>query len=165
MGYLLLPVAFRSLSRLSSALSAKASTLRSSSLNQRIERFKLVQFRVHSVAHLSFVFVNYYFIVLSDDLGCLLLVYQEICFLYSVFKVQILTEIHRSSKTKNVFWLWSPMKLSLHGIASLKLTYILNLDNFQNIRQPPALPYRLQHSTIGRLSLNHRVRDENGCVP
>ena len=33
-GYLLLPAAFRSLSRLSSALSAKASTLRSSSLNQ-----------------------------------------------------------------------------------------------------------------------------------
>ena len=32
-GYLLLPVAFRSLSRLSSALSAKASTLRSYSLN------------------------------------------------------------------------------------------------------------------------------------
>ena len=85
MGYLLLPVAFRSLSRLSSALSAKASTLRSSSLNQRIERIILVQFRVHSVAHLSFVFVNYYFIVLSDDLGCLLLVYQEI---FSVFGFQ-----------------------------------------------------------------------------
>ena len=33
------------------------------------------------------------------------------------------------------------------------------------IQQPPTLPYRLQHSTIGRLSLNHRVRDENGCVP
>ena len=33
------------------------------------------------------------------------------------------------------------------------------------IRQPPALPYRLQHSTIGRLGLNQRVRDENGCVP
>ena len=32
-GYLLLPVAFRSLSRLSSALSAKASTLRSFLLN------------------------------------------------------------------------------------------------------------------------------------
>ena len=31
--------------------------------------------------------------------------------------------------------------------------------------QPPALPYRLQHSTIGRLGLNHRVRDGNGCVP
>ena len=35
-GYLLLPEAFRSLSRLSSALSAKASTLRSYSLNQVI---------------------------------------------------------------------------------------------------------------------------------
>ena len=33
------------------------------------------------------------------------------------------------------------------------------------IRQPPALPCRLQHSTIGRLGLNHRVRDGNGCVP
>ena len=33
------------------------------------------------------------------------------------------------------------------------------------IWQPPALPYRLQHSTIGRSSLNHRVRDENGCDP
>ena len=33
------------------------------------------------------------------------------------------------------------------------------------IWQPPALPCRLQHSTIGRLGLNHRVRDENGCDP
>ena len=33
------------------------------------------------------------------------------------------------------------------------------------IQQPPALPYRLQYSTIGRLSLNHRVRDGYGCVP
>ena len=33
------------------------------------------------------------------------------------------------------------------------------------IWQPPALPHRLQCSTIGRLGLNHRVRDGNGCVP
>ena len=31
--------------------------------------------------------------------------------------------------------------------------------------QPPALPHRLQCSTIGRLGLNRRVRDGNGCVP
>ena len=37
-GYLLLPVAFRSLSRLSSALSAKASTLRSFTLNHTITK-------------------------------------------------------------------------------------------------------------------------------
>ena len=29
----------------------------------------------------------------------------------------------------------------------------------------PALPCRLQHSTIGRSGLNHRVRDGYGCVP
>ena len=32
-------------------------------------------------------------------------------------------------------------------------------------RQPPALPCRLQHSTIGRFRLNHRVRDVYGCFP
>ena len=31
--------------------------------------------------------------------------------------------------------------------------------------RPPTLPHRLQWSTIGRLSLNHRVRDGNGCYP
>ena len=33
------------------------------------------------------------------------------------------------------------------------------------IWQPPALPHRLQCSTIGRLRLNRRVRDGNGCFP
>ena len=33
------------------------------------------------------------------------------------------------------------------------------------IWQPPTFPYRYQYSIIGRLSLNHRVRDENGCLP
>ena len=37
--------------------------------------------------------------------------------------------------------------------------------SFEGIRQPPALPCRLQHSTIGRLGLNHRVRDGYGCGP
>ena len=42
---------------------------------------------------------------------------------------------------------------------------ISNIFYFFLIRQPPALPHRLQCSTIGRLGLNHRVRDGNGCVP
>ena len=33
------------------------------------------------------------------------------------------------------------------------------------IWRPPALPHRLQCSTIGRLGLNRRVRDGNGCFP
>ena len=32
-------------------------------------------------------------------------------------------------------------------------------------RQPPALPRRLQRSTIGRPGLNRRVRDGYGCFP
>ena len=71
-GYLLLPAAFRSLSRLSSALSAKASALRSSSLNLLIrtssesmillERFVLLElsvlsdFSVLSLRHFSVSF-------------------------------------------------------------------------------------------------------------
>ena len=31
--------------------------------------------------------------------------------------------------------------------------------------QPPAFPCRLQHSILGRLRLNHRVRDGYGCFP
>ena len=31
--------------------------------------------------------------------------------------------------------------------------------------QPPTFPSRLQLSIIGRLSLNHRVRDVDGCFP
>ena len=33
------------------------------------------------------------------------------------------------------------------------------------IWQPPTFPYRYQYSIIGRLSLNHRVRDVDGCFP
>ena len=44
-GYLLLPMAFRSLSRLSSALSAKASTLRSYQLNQSYLQRQILRFR------------------------------------------------------------------------------------------------------------------------
>ena len=33
------------------------------------------------------------------------------------------------------------------------------------IWQPPTLPYRLQYSTLGRLGLNLRVRNVNGCFP
>ena len=33
------------------------------------------------------------------------------------------------------------------------------------IWQPPTFPCRLQHSIIGRLGLNHRVRDVYGCFP
>ena len=52
-GYLLLPVAFRSLSRLSSALSAKASTLRSYSLNLK-KSFDFPCSHIYSVIYVGY---------------------------------------------------------------------------------------------------------------
>ena len=37
------------------------------------------------------------------------------------------------------------------------------IQYIKNVWQPPALPCRLQHSTIGRTDLHRRVRDGNGC--
>ena len=36
---------------------------------------------------------------------------------------------------------------------------------YKKVWHPPILPYRLQHSTVGRTGLNRRVRDGNGCGP
>ena len=56
--------------------------------------------------------------------------------------------------------------LARQVLSQLSYTPIWNIVNFLFlIWQPPAFPCRLQHSIIGRLGLNHRVRDGNGCVP
>ena len=57
-GYLLLTAAFRSLSRLSSALSAKASSLRSLQLNLQNSLAILVWSVLHSVALQTWLFLN-----------------------------------------------------------------------------------------------------------
>ena len=54
-----------------------------------------------------------------------------------------------------------PSTSRLSGVRSNLLSY----KPISLIRQPPAFPRRLQRSIIGRLSLNLRVRDENGCFP
>ena len=81
--YLPLPEAFRSLSRLSSALSAKASTLRSFQLNQLYHSYSVMN--VGS----GFVCVHKHFLVFISDV-LYLLCYKDISiFLYAVFKVHI----------------------------------------------------------------------------
>ena len=52
-----------------------------------------------------------------------------------------------------------PPTSRLSGVRSNRLSYKPAL------RQPPALPCRPRHSTIGRSGLNHRVRDGYGCFP
>ena len=55
-------------------------------------------------------------------------------------------------------------------LESFDLMFVCNFQGAsipfcKNSRQPPAFPYRLQYSIIGRPGLNHRVRDGNGCDP
>ena len=73
-GYLPLPEAFRSLSRLSSALSAKASSLRSLQLNLQNSLAILVWSVLHSVALQTWLFLNCFVfpLMLLNGLGCLL---------------------------------------------------------------------------------------------
>ena len=86
MGYMLLPAAFRSLSRLSSALSAKASTLRSYWLNLLCRPMVLVASFSNKYKSLrSRLLLKITF------LGCLVikqLLSNRILILYAVFKVQ-----------------------------------------------------------------------------
>ena len=80
MGYMLLPAAFRSLSRLSSALSAKASTLRSYWLMVLVASFSNKYKSLRSRLLLKITF-----------LGCLVIkqfLSNRILILYAVFKVQ-----------------------------------------------------------------------------
>ena len=89
-GYLLLPAAFRSLSRLSSALSAKASTLRSSSLNLFRSFLLFLEFSFFPSAP-SVALPGRLFLVLLRPSGLpVLLAFLDVSsFLqYSVFKVQ-----------------------------------------------------------------------------
>ena len=101
MGYMLLPAAFRSLSRLSSALSAKASTLRSYWLNLLCRPMVLVASFSNKYKSLrSRLLLKITF------LGCLVikqLLSNRILILYAVFKVRLTDKIDQSSKTPNTF--------------------------------------------------------------
>ena len=110
--------------------------------------------------------------------------FRSITYLYEVFKVHIDCFISHQ-KTQNFLNSLTTGKSSVYLNSSslcngwytfrtsmfkrsvrLELCKRLSHTSFSFlIRQPPALPCRLQHSTIGRPGLNHRVRDGNGCVP
>ena len=74
-------------------------------------------------------------------------------------KGQCVKPLHQLAKMVGLNGL-EPSTSRLSGVRSNQLSY-----KPIQIWQPPTFPCRLQQSIIGRLSLNHRVRDENGCVP
>ncbi len=90
-------------------------------------------------------------------------------FQYSVFKVQyeqFLTLFNGDGGNRTLDPLLARQVLSQLSYTPILQSHLYATVNLLNvIRQPPALPYRLQYSTIGRLSLNRRVRDGYGCFP
>ena len=76
------------------------------------------------------------------------------------------------SLSKNIFFVFC-MRFSryiwLIDDQSAKIRILPGLNHKSSILfliwQPPTLPYRLQYSTLGRLGLNLRVRNVNGCFP
>ena len=191
--YLLLPAAYRSLSRLSSALSAKASTLRPYQLDL-IKNFVLVRcIALHLFFFACQLILQNYLAWMSDK-----------SYLYDLFFYMQFSRYHQiksirfyllqvASQLVLYTMLWRSnlnqcfATYGLHYAVKIKsdvhfVAFWLMLDQSSMIRmlsyhasliqryflfnwRPPTLPCRLQHSTIGRLGLNHRVRDGNGCYP
>ena len=191
--YLLLPAAYRSLSRLSSALSAKASTLRPYQLDL-IKNFVLVRcIALHLFFFACQLILQNYLAWMSDK-----------SYLYDLFFYMQFSRYHQiksirfyllqvASQLVLYTTLWRSnlnqcfATYGLHYAVKIKsdvhfVAFWLMLDQSSMIRmlsyhasliqryflfnwRPPTLPCRLQHSTIGRLGLNHRVRDGNGCYP
>ena len=136
--YLPFPAAFRSLSRLSSALSAKASALCP---------FCLTLFPGIALPGSSLFLCS---LAPCGAPRCYSLRLMSYLFLYGFFKVHAF------------FSGCPPAAMPSSPLGALAAGGSFLLFSF---RQPPALPYRLQYSTIGRSSLNRRVRDGHGCSP
>ena len=191
-GYLLLPEAFRSLSRLSSALSAKASTLRSFLLGhsdlialtsdgwcclvcfyffavflQRLVSSLSYVLRILDVSYMQFSRYDYehsktFVFLPSWQIKQIRTLEPPAC-KAGALPTELYPHIHFFPAGYYPVGLsgLEPPTSCLSGVRSNQLSY----KPFFVIRQPPAFPCRLQHSIIGRLSLNHRVRDGNGCLP
>ena len=87
--------------------------------------------------------------VLPCTLGCLTLFTRIIIsFLICSFQGTMLTFVSSTMSGHE------PDVFCTHCIYFLK-----------NVRHPPIFPCRYQQSIFGRLSLNRRVRDGNGCFP
>ena len=210
-GYLLLTAAFRSLSRLSSALSAKASTLCPSSLDLLFPRprgrgYGSLRWICTISCTLVLVLENRFFSVTNsigiDDLRTpqratffsksvklnlkiFFRIFDVNSFPYAVFKVLLVVISERNDDLRAIrrflFFLslflkemttYAPFITGASGDKEIRTPdpllarQVLSQLSYTPIFwHPPALPCRPQHSTIGRLRLNHRVRDGYGCVP
>ena len=149
-----LPAAFRSLPRLSSALSAKASALRP---------FLLDLSPPHSVAAVlppARAWLRRRGLFLFFHLGCLDV--SRFLFACSVWSFQGAWLRRLCAPPASCRPQQHPHYFPDAPAAGSPRRLLIA---FLQCWQPPAFPCRPQHSILGRLRLNHRVRDGNGCLP
>ena len=162
-GYVLLPMAYRSLSRLSSALSAKASTLCPFLLDLVCTQ--------PSVAGTAFSFR--FLLRILDEIELFFFLIFDVGMQFSRCYEHLDGDKRkrRQHLTCDACRALSEASL-LRDAAELSSSVVLCISsssfrmlNSLRLRQPPTLPRRLQRSTIGRPGLNRRVRYGNGCAP
>ena len=126
--YLQLPEAYRSLSRLSSALSAKASTLRpyyfNRSRNDRISWFS-VSSLMYSVTSAGFVFFSFSYLVINDEIWISLMswlisiseneFYLNSCMKFSRYMLRTISFYHSR-------WAWVDSNHRPHAYQACALT-------------------------------------------
>ena len=102
--------------------------------------------------------------VLPCTLGCLTL-FTRIIISFGYSLINVLSWIAPRMEIRG----FEPLTPCLQGRCSpnwaispkcFRIGYFL-----KNVRHPPIFPCRYQQSIFGRLSLNRRVRDGNGCFP
>ena len=136
----------------------------------------------YSVRNWVFVVKNAFPIIFGFELSFLvfsdvLIKYISSKSLYEVFKVQssTLCVAIRNCNAISVYFKIVSIYLKYFQILLTVLSVIRNFNLLKSLITHktilfynPAVtsfPYRLQYSIIGRLSLNHRVRDVDGCFP
>ena len=137
-------------------------------LNDRLPHAGLLPHSLmHSVAPLVLgLFVAFVLVTLScntsdvliESFELLLMILSRYSFQYVVFKVRGTPQAKLLSANGDGEIRTLDPLLARQVLSQLSYTPKV-------IWHPPALPCRLQHSTIGRLGLNRRVRDGNGCYP
>ena len=174
-----LPAAFRSLSRLSSAPSARASALRPFLLNLLI--FDL---RFSGGLAIALAFLQFFDALLSARISPCVPQGVSIALVFRCLSTNPLQGFRSLRPLSD----WCPHVASLFGfqgvIRGCTTSTLGRFSSHQELgtsspsliaseansfikksRQPPALPCRLQHSTIGRKGLDRRVRDGYGYFP
>ena len=135
-GYLLLSEAFRSLSRLSSALSAKASSLRSLQLNLQNSLAILVWSVLHSVALQTWLLLNCFVfpLMLLNGLGCLLFLMIGMLLPF-IFLSRCLRSFDLSQA-----WYWYLRLFSMFSFQGTPLSYsLIEILLAKNFNQPISL--------------------------